>query len=305
MTRRTGLLVLVLAALFVATSLLVMFDLGDIGQRDPLPMPDPTTGTTAVADPPVRIGVVSRFAPNVIYAGYQPIMDYLNRRGSHHYELKLSTSYLDAVDDLRRGEVAASFLGAWIFGRVEADADFIPLAAPLNSQGTSAFQVVLVTRAESTVWTIADLEGARVALPSAQSWSGNWLQRSALPAAGMSVTDLDSLHHFDHHPTVALQVLRGQFDAGVVKESVATEYRDKGLRIALRSEPIPGPPLVACRQGPPDVLAEIRDLLLDLDRADDADRSVLESWTKEFSHGFTAVNREQYLDAFRTKGDDE
>jgi phosphonate transport system substrate-binding protein len=247
----------------------------------------------------VRIGVVSRFAPNVTYTGYQPIMDYLNRAGTRHYELQLSTSYQDAVDRLREGRVDASFLGAWIYGHLAPDEDLPPIAAPLNAEGSSHFKAVLVARASSDLTAVSQLRGLRVALPSRQSWSGNWLQTNGLKDAGLTVADLDSVHHFDHHQTVVWQVLRRNFDAGVVKESVAAEYASEGLRTVAFSQPIPGPPLVGRPGMDSEVLTEISRLLLRLDPHRPEDKAVLESWTPEFSFGFTAVGRGQYRSAFQ------
>lgn len=296
------LVVLVLAAPLLLANRCVLQDLTDITDRAQLPAARTTDADSLARCPTVRIGVISRFAPNLIYAGYQPVMDYLNREGTHHYELRISTSYQDAVDRLRRRDVEASFLGAWIYGHLGTDTDLVPIAAPLNAEGRSAFHAVLVTGPDSDLETLDQLRGRSVALPSDRSWSGNWLRTNALPQHGLTLADLDSVHHFDHHQTVVWQVLRGNFDAGVVKESVAAAFASEGLRAVARSADIPGPPLVAHREGPPAALAEIRRLLLTLDRDDPRDRSVLDSWTPEFSHGFVAVSRSQYLDAVWQEG---
>ena len=295
-------LLVILVALVGVTNYLVLEDLTDISTNStPLPT-GPATGNDLSDRPLVRIGVVSRFAPNVIYAGYQPIMDYLNHEGTRRYELQLSTSYQDAVNRLRDGMVEASFLGAWIFGHLESDEDLLSIAAPLNENGRSEFHAVLVTREDSDLTSTSQLAGLKVALPSPQSWSGNWLQTNGLSDVGLSVADLDSIHHFDHHQTVVWQILRGNFDAGVVKESVAAEYRNEGLRTVAVSQAIPGPPLVGRRGVDPDILVEISRLLLALDPDLPADHRVLESWTHEFSFGFTAVDRRHYQDAFQAEG---
>ncbi len=294
---------LTLVALVGLANILVLDDLTDVRTKDITPSVGPVPAPDFSNRPLVRIGVVSRFAPNVIYTGYQPIMDYLNHEGTRRYELQLSTSYQDAVDHLRLGKVDASFLGSWIFGHLNDDRDLQPLAAPLNSQGRSEFHAVLVTNAASDLTSVSQLSGRKVALPSAQSWSGNWLQENGLSDAGLSVADLDSVHHFDHHQTVVWQVLRGNFDAGVVKESVAEEYRSEGLRTVAISQPIPGSPLVGRRGTDPEILGEIRRLLLALDPARLADRRMLDSWSHEFSFGFTAVDRDQFRNAFPTEGE--
>jgi phosphonate transport system substrate-binding protein len=292
-------LLVALALVAGLVNILILEDLADI-RTGGLALPPGEGAPEEQADRPViRIGVVSRFAPNVIYNEYQPIMEYLEREGFFRYELQLSSSYQDAVDRLREGRVDASFLGAWIYSHLADDEDLVPIMAPLNAQGLSEFHAVLVTRAGSGLFALADLEGRRVALPSPQSFSGNWLQSNGLKESGLVPADLDTLHHFAHHPTVVWQVLRGDFDAGVVKESVATKFADEGLRRVAVSQAIPGPPLVGRRDLNPDVLAEINRLLLNLDPDNPEDRKILDSWTPEFSQGFTAVNRDDYRDAFR------
>ncbi len=290
-------IILILAGIILA-NFWVLQDLQDISTGLPLPTPDGPPIQPYGDRQTVRIGVVSRFAPNIIYAGYQPIMDYLNRNGTFAYELRLSTSYQDAVDRLRNGEVAASFLGAWITARLENEPDLVPLVAPLNSHGTSEFHAVLVVGPDSGLSSLDQLRGCRVALPAEQSWSGSWLQTTGLATVGLTVADLDTLRHFEHHQTVVWQVLRGDCDAGVVKESVARKYAKEGLRVIARSGPIPGPPLVGNRRAPAEALQEITDLLLALDAADSGDRAILTSWSPEFSFGFTRVGWPDYRNGF-------
>ncbi len=295
-----NLLVLLVVVGLFGGNWLVLRDLQDIHSRDPQPTATvPAAESFGSGSEVIRIGVVSRFAPNIIFSGYQPVLDYLNTNSEYRFELRLSTSYQDAVDKLEQGEVTASFLGAWIYGHLESR-DLMPLAAPRNAAGSSVFHAVLVTRADSPVATVQDLAGLRVALPSPDSWSGNWLQRRGLPDVGLTTADLDSLHHFDHHQTVVWEVLRGHFDAGVVKESVADRFKREGLRQVALSPPIPGAPLVARRDGPPAVLKTLTRLLLALNDDDPRDREILAGWTPEFAFGFRPVSEADYTEAFGT-----
>lgn len=291
-------LVALMALGLIGANYLVLRDLQDIQSSSLHPAAD-STPTELPAARVVRIGVVSRFAPNIIFSGYQPVMDYLNANSEYHFELRLSTSYQDAVDKLQQREVVASFLGAWIYSHLSDAHGLIPLVAPRNAHGQSAFHAVLVAKTSSPLRNLGDLAGLQVALPSADSWSGNWLQLEGLPSVGLVAADLDSFHNFDHHQTVVWQVLRGHFAAGVVKESVANRYLREGLRRVVLAPPIPGPPLVAHRDGPPEVIAALTELLLALDVNNPDHQNILAGWTPEFAFGFLPVSEADYAEVFR------
>jgi phosphonate transport system substrate-binding protein len=244
--------------------------------------------------PVVRVGVISRYAPALTYERYQPVMDYLSRNGSYRYELRLSATYEDAAEQLRRGDVVASFFGTWIYARLGPRLGLEPILAPRNEEGGTTFHAALLVPSGSPISSVADLAGRRVALPSRSSFAGNWLAVEALPAAGLSLADLDSVHHFDYHQTVVHRVLDGEFDAGVVREAVAHEFEGQGIRVIARSGPFPGAPVVVRAGNPHPAIAEMERLLLALDPGRPADRGRMRDWAREFAQGFVAVDARTY-----------
>ena len=284
-------LLLLTAVLLVGINALVLVRLRDLGAP---PRPRPAVDVPADRRPVVRVGVISRYAPTLTYDRYQPVMDYLSSRGSYRYELKLSATYEDAAEQLRRGDVVASFVGTWIYARLGPRFGLEPVLAPRNEEGGTTFHAALIVPTGSPLSTIADLAGHRVALPSSSSFAGNWLAAQALPAAGLSLADLDSVHHFEYHQTVVHRVLDGQFDAGVVRETVAEEFAGRGIRVIASSGPFPGPPLVA-RAGPPNAaVTEMKRLLLTLDPRKAGDAEAMNGWPREFAQGFVAVDASTY-----------
>jgi len=266
-----------------------------------LPRPASRTETAPDRRPIVRVGVISRYAPTLTYERYQPIMDYLSRSGSYRYELRLSTTYEDAAEQLRRGDVVASFFGTWIYARLGPRLGLEPVLAPRNEEGGTTFHAALLVPAGSPIGSVADLVGRRVALPSRSSYAGNWLTVEALPAAGLSVADLDSVHHFDYHQTVVHRVLAGEFDAGVVREAVAREFEGQGVRVIARSGPFPGAPVVVRAGNPHPAIAEMQRLLLALDPRRPADAARMRDWAREFDHGFVAVDAGTYQSVVRAQ----
>lgn len=294
-------LVIILVVTLVWGNNLVFNKLVDIRHKN-APMPThgsmPQSMTHTENQVVVRVGVVSKYAPNIIYRLYQPIMDYLNQHSDNHHQLALSESYQDAALSLSHGEVQASFLGAWMCHNLPPETGLIPVAMPVNAQGLPRFQVVLVTAEDSPIHGLNDLVGRKVAVPSNQAFSGNWLQNGGLHSVDLKVADLDTIQHFQHHETVIWQVLRGNFAAGVVKESLAQRYQSRGLRTVALSPAIAGPPLVICKTNQSEAVKEMVQLLLALDRNNPQDQALMKSWTPEFAFGFIPVSDRTFKEDF-------
>ena len=251
--------------------------------------------TEVIANKPVVfVGVVSRYPPTVIYQGYQPIMDYLSANSPYHFTLRLNATYQQTVDELADGRVSAAFLGTYIYVRAYDQRAVTSLLKPLNENGEPLSHAVVITRAESPIRKIEDLRGKRLALPSQDSFSGNWLPLYELKKHNISLSDLDSVHYFPHHQSVVYQVLKGTFDAGVVKERVAKEFLPRGLRIVYTSEPIPGSPIVVSKHCLPEIASALREALLRIDVRKPEFKALVADWDQEFQFGFTTATDTDY-----------
>jgi len=244
--------------------------------------------------PVVYFGVISRYSPNIIYEGYQPLMDFLTANTPYRFELRLSSSYQETVRQLVDGEVSAAFLGSYIYLKARKEFGIKALLKPLNENGEPNFQSVLITKNDSEIFSVSDLKNKKLALPSKQSFSGNWLTLYEMSKFNLTLTDLDSIHHFAHHHTVVHQIIMGNFDAGVVKDRVAKEFLDQGIRIVAQSDPIPGSPVVIPKNYDPKIVNAIVNTLLKIDPQKLKYREVVKDWDKEFVNGFVKANDKDY-----------
>ena len=240
--------------------------------------------------PMVRIGVISRYAPYLLYEGYQPVMDYLTENSGYTYSLRLSSSYQDAVNKLRDGEVAASFFGTKIYLDAAQSMDIKPVLAPLSNDGTPFIHAVVIVRSTSEYHSLADLKKYTLALPSRYSYSAQWWTTHL----GGNQQKPQTVQYFAHHQTVIYKVLKGEYDVGVVKNRVAEEFREKGIRVIAESPSYPSAPLVVLRDSDNPAVESMRDLLLKLDPERPEDSEILSTWDPEFANGFTAVTSELY-----------
>ncbi len=262
----------------------------DISQPFPLEGKNPPLSEK----PLYYFGVISRYPPTLIYQGYQPIMDYLNQTTPYHFELRLSKSYRQTVHQLVSGKVVAAFLGSFLFAKDGKRYHLHCILKPLNKERKPLLRAVVITQATKRIHGLSDLKGKKVALPSRLSFSTNWFLHRALPQNKLKVSDLDSLHIFAHHYTVVYEVLKGHFDAGVVKDRVAQGFLNRGIRIVAQSHPIPASPIVVSERSPKAVVQAIRKSLLAVDPRKPEYRKIVSTWDAEFSQGFVPAKESDY-----------
>lgn len=244
--------------------------------------------------PTVYIGVISRYPPNIIFNGYQPIIDYLNQNDKYHFELKFSTSYTETVDQLIHGKVTIAFFGSLLYINAHERYGIIPILKPLNENFKPFFKSVVFVKNDDKINSIKDLKGKRIALPSEESFSGNWLIKYELHKYNILEKDIKEIKNFSYHQNVVYQVLSGSFDAGVVKDRVIREYIDRGIKIIAFSEPVPGSPIVAAKDFDEDIINTVKSLLFKVDLKDINYKELVKIWDSEFRFGFVEAKDSDY-----------
>lgn len=253
----------------------------------------------AADKPVIHFGVIPRYNPLVMYKRYQPIMDYLTAETPYRFELKISKDYPEAVQFLRQGVTQVSSLGDVTFAEASIQYNAIPILKPLNKDGVAFYRSAIIVRSDSPLTNVKEMHGKTMAFGSAHSTSGNLIPRYLLWDNKVRLRDLKSFTNLKHHDAVAKAVLKGQYDAGAVKDVVAQKYKSHGLRILAWSAPIPSVPLVVREDTPPGVVKALTSALLKLDRNNPAHRKIMQTWDDEFRYGFTPATKADYQDIFR------
>jgi len=252
----------------------------------------------AAAKPVIRFGVIPRYNPLVMYKRYQPIMDYLTAETPYRFELKISRDYPEAVRFLQQGVTQISSLGDVTFAEACSEYAAMPILKPLNKKGLPFYRSAIIVRNDSPIKEIKELRGKRIAFGSLQSTSGNLYPRYLLWDNGIPLQQLKSFSNLQHHDAVAKAILKGQYDAGAVKDVVAEKYQSHGIRVLAWSKPIPAVPLVMKRDSPPELVAAITNALLKLDRTNPRHKEIMKTWDDEFSNGFAPAKQSDYNTIF-------
>lgn len=253
----------------------------------------------AAEKPLIRFGVIPRYNPLVMYKRYQPIMDYLTAETPYRFELKISKDYPEAVRFLQQDVTQVSSLGDVTFAEASTQYAALPFLKPLNKDGNPYYRSAIIVRTDSPLKSIKDLTGKTMAFGSPHSTSGNLVPRYLLWNNGVRIQNLKRWENLQHHDAVAKAILKGQFDAGAVKDVVAEKYKSHGLRILAWSAPIPAVPLVVRNDAPRDLVSTISSALLKLNNNNPEHRKIMQTWDDEFRNGFTTASKDDYQGIFR------
>ncbi len=244
----------------------------------------------------IRFGAIPKDNPRIMYEKYQPLLDYLADKTPYQYELLLKKNYEETVKALGTGETDVALLGPLTYLEARAKYGAVSILKSRGVEGTATYKSVIIVRNGLPVRTIADLKGKSVAFASSKSTSGNLIPRYLLAGAGIHLNELGSYTNFDYHDSVVKAVLKGQYSAGAVRDSVARKYMKLGITVIAESESIPTGPLTAGPGTPQVVIEDIRKALLALDPKNADDQRVLKRLDEDCKNGFTEATDKDYAD---------
>ena len=240
----------------------------------------------------LRFGVVPLESPASMHRRFTPLAEHLGRALGRPVEVKVALDFGEAVRDLCEGRTQFAYLTPSTYVLAHGQCGATLLATALR-RGKPFQHAVVVCRRDARLRALTDLRGRSFAFGDINSTSSHIVPRALLLDAGVSLDQLASYEHLGHHDAVAAAVLRGDYDAGVVMESVAARYEPEGLTTLLQSPAIPEFNICAARELPRGVQETLRDALLALSRSDAVGAAVLEALSADYT-GFARSADEDY-----------
>jgi phosphonate transport system substrate-binding protein len=254
----------------------------------------PFHSTHAFSMETVPFGLCPKYNPRIMYQLYQPFIDYLNDNTPYRFEIKLSRVYQETVDRLGTGEVLISSCGPVSYIQAREKYNVQPVVRALNKDGNPFYRGIIIVRQDSPVQTLSDLKGKSFAFGQALSTAGHIVPQYHLMKEGVYPKDLKHFSYLRHHDSVVHAVLKGEFDAGAVKDVVAYKYEKEGLRFIFVTDPIPTVLITSRADVSKELVDAVRTALLKLDPNDPQDRRKMASWDEEFKYGFTLASDSDY-----------
>lgn len=199
-----------------------------------------------------------------LYAIYKPIVNYVSKKIGKPVELRIGRTNSEIVDLLGKGEIDFSFLGPALYVETTSKYKLTPLAQIVND-GKPIYYGVIIVKKGSGITSLKSLKGKTFAFGERDSNLSHVVPLYMLMEAGVRLADLKQYAFLGSHDNVALNIVRGSFDAAGIQPDVAGKYKDQGLEIIARSIDLPEHVFAASKSLDAETTAQIQNALLTMD----------------------------------------
>lgn len=206
-------------------------------------------------DKTYTLGVVPQFSPRQIVLIWQPILDELERRSGIRLQYRAASSIPDFEREFAAGIYDVAYMNPYHLLVANRKQGYQPVLKDIEAQ---LFGIVVI-RKDSSIRSVAELDGKVVAFPAPNALGAALIPRAAFDRKfNIRIQE----RYVRSHDSVYLNVLTGHAAAGGgVQKTLsrqAPEIRDQ-LRILYRTEKVPPHPMVVH----PRVEQSVRDELVD------------------------------------------
>jgi phosphonate transport system substrate-binding protein len=236
----------------------------------------------------VIMGSVAMDIPVEMIRRMSALTDFLALDTHLKFVFRPSPNLESTVDDLGTGKTQIAFLTPVAYIEARKKYGVIPLVAP-TTQGRPYFSLVIGVKAGSRITTPIELKGKRFAYGDEKAL----LQRAAVESMGLKSSDFSKFAYLKHYDNIAKAVLAGDFDGGILKDSVAEDFKSKGLVVIGSTAPLPSYIFAVHPSMPAALRDQLRDALLELKKTTPDRIATLETFDKACD-GFVVVDDPAY-----------
>ncbi|MCK5341660.1 MAG: phosphate/phosphite/phosphonate ABC transporter substrate-binding protein [Desulfobulbaceae bacterium] len=231
----------------------------------------------------INIGILPCSDVVKTYEEYQPLARYIANTTDRNVRLLVLESYGELVNLLQKGEVQFAIHGPGSYIRLAPFYDQQYLLKALTPDGSDTSTGLVITRADSNIFSLNDLRGKTVEFGPTTSGIKSLAAELLFYRAGISIEkDLGSHAHGGCCGDILLNVFFRKFDAGVICMHGFNELKDEGfdrskIRIIAETPPVSTNVFAVNRSVSPDLAGSVADSLLALDKKNPAHKKILDA----------------------------
>lgn len=242
------------------------------------PSPGWADESLGTARHPIRMMFVPSGEAQTILEGGEEIARHLHKITGLHYKTSIATSYAAVIEAMGAGKVDIGWLAtfSYVLAKDKYDVELLSIVVRF---GSAFYRGQIITRVDSGINTLADLQGRKFAFVDAASTSGHLYPKTLLLSKGLNPDRLFSQSRFaGSHNAVILSVLKGEVDAGATyddaRAAVAKTYPEvfTQLRVIARTKKIPNDTVSARKGLDPSLKQKIKAGLMQLSKTPEGSR---------------------------------
>ena len=237
---------------------------------------------------PISLGSVAMDTPAAMHKRLLPLTNFLSKALDRPVRLKLSPNMPAAIKDVASGRVDLAYLTPVAYIKSHA-LGRTQLVVKTVTKKKGSFQLMIVVREDSPIKSVQDLVGTRFAFGDKAAL----LQRAAVVGADMPLEKFGKYGFLGHYDNIIRAVMHGDYDAGIVKDTMAFKWQDKGIRILYSSPDLPPYNITVSSKVDKVLLGKIRDAFLSLDPENPSHKAIIKALDKKYD-GFAATSDAEY-----------
>ncbi len=236
----------------------------------------------------VQLGSVAMDIPAEMVRRLTPLTNYLSSQTGLKVNFHASPNLNTAVEDLGLNTTQIAYLTPAAYLEAHEKYGVIPLVNPLN-KGKGTFTLMVAVQKDSPIQNMNDLKGKKFAFGDKKAK----LQPAVVVSSGFKLEDFSSYDYLNHYDNIAKAVINGDFDAGILKDSIAEKYEAQGLRVIYTSPPLPSYIFAVNKNLPKKTIAKLKKAMLALNDYTEENRAILNSLEKGYD-GFEAAKDKDF-----------
>lgn len=246
------------------------------------------TQSATAAQQEIRFGSVAMDIPAVMHRRLIPLTQYLSQELGKPVRLKLAKDMPGAIKDVAHGTVDLAYLTPVAYLKSHAMGK-TRLVAKTITEGKGSFKLMIVVRSDSPIKTVADLQGKKFAFGDRAAL----LQRAVVVGAGVKLGSLGSYDFLGHYDNIVRAVMHGEYDAGILKDTMAYKWQNRGIRVLYASEDLPPYNIAASSRISDRLLAKLKSAFLKLNPKNPDHMRIIKTLDKNYD-GFAETSDHEY-----------
>ena len=240
------------------------------------------------AEKEIQFGSVAMDIPAIMHKRLTPLTRYLSNTLNHPVSLKLSPNMGAAIKEAAEGTVDIAYLTpvAYLKANEQGGAQ---LVAKTVTKGKASFQLMIVVKEDSPIKSVQELVGKSFAFGDKKAL----LQRAAVVGSGIKLEQFSDYKFIGHYDNIARAVMSRDFDAGILKDTMAFNWEGKGLRIIYSSPQLPPYNIAASKNVDAKTLTALRKAFLSLDGKNPEHLKIIKALDKKYD-GFASTSDAEY-----------